>query len=102
LAVWAAEASVSILGTAAEAGMTHRYVSGAELAAVFEGDALVETCMSGLGRSGLFADNAAVCQCLLVEGSDGRLRGRALLWSTDQGCSLLDLVYPEDKAGAGF
>ena len=68
-------------------------VNGEELYDCYQDDDGPASCMRGETYVQMYADNPDVCEMVIIK-RDGEYFGRALLWHTDQGKTVLDRIYP--------
>jgi hypothetical protein len=72
---------------------TFEIVNGDELYEYYQRGDGPQSCMRGESYVQMYADNPDVCEMVIVS-LDGEYFGRALLWHTDEGQTVLDRIYP--------
>jgi hypothetical protein len=90
-----------LIGTYFPDGYDYRFevVSGMEIVGIYnidECEAGFQSCMTGHSAVKWYAANPDKVSLLVIY-SNKSYRGRALLWTTDQGQRVLDRIYPSDK-----
>ena len=78
-----------------------RVIEGDELYAHYQDGTGPHSCMVGTSYVRMYATNHPVCRMLAIYRA-GRFFGRALLWQTDQGVTVLDRIYPNSGVHVGM
>jgi hypothetical protein len=72
---------------------TFEITNGEGLYEYYQDDDGPQSCMRGETYVQMYADNPNACEMVVIK-RDGEYFGRALLWHTDEGDTVLDRIYP--------